>query len=203
MTADTELRAVDKAYIEAYRHTFAECERRGLPAFLDGTEDLTDEALAIALERFGDVLPGLEAAELAAAPVRDFVPALTSPSPPSGRRQRRRHFSQATLERYPLTQPPERCQRCGATDPDGLPLELDHVMELAYGGPDHPHNLIRLCGRCHRAKPLPEHLEGSFVEWRLAILVWVTARPLLRWFEPEEQAIYDELTALLQVDRLR
>jgi 5-methylcytosine-specific restriction protein A len=31
-------------------------------------------------------------------------------------------------------------------------LEVDHIIELAFGGPDIPSNMIALCPNCHKAK---------------------------------------------------
>jgi 5-methylcytosine-specific restriction protein A len=31
-------------------------------------------------------------------------------------------------------------------------LEVDHVDDLALGGPDHPRHMIALCPNCHAAK---------------------------------------------------
>lgn len=109
---------------------------------------------------------------------------------------RRRVFPATQLARYPLTQPAWLCQRCGAVSDDHGPWELDHMFEIHLGGPDHPHNLVRLCDRCHRAKPYPLHLT-TLVEWRLAILTWVLARPNVRWWDPEDL----ELQALLRAER--
>lgn len=69
-------------------------------------------------------------------------------------RPRRRHMPRRLLERYPLTQPQDVCQSCGYESRDGGPLELDHIAELVFGGADAPYNLIRVCGRCHRQKPI-------------------------------------------------
>lgn len=183
-------RAIDRAYIEAYRYTFEVVEAEGRSAMQGCTDDLTDEALEIATDRFHLVLPAYEA-EASSAEATERVAELVAANSASSQRygRKRRRFSQAMLSAYALTQPPDVCQRCGAVSPDG-PQELDHMMEMVYGGPDHPHNLIRLCSRCHRDKPLPSELEDTFVGWRLAIITWVFERPLLRWWDEDEMADY-------------
>lgn len=62
-----------------------------------------------------------------------------------------------------------RCEnvRCTGMPPDrtrrGLPiLDVDHVLDLALKGEDHPRNMIALCPNCHAAKT-----RGSeWVRWR-------------------------------------
>lgn len=114
--------------------------------------------------------------------------------------QKRRRFGASMLERFPLTQPEWRCQRCGATT-DGS-LELDHMVELALGGYDHPYNLIRLCSRCHRAKPYMGYkffeAGGTPMLYRLAILAWASDRRLVQWEDAEERAGRKELGAALR-----
>jgi hypothetical protein len=47
--------------------------------------------------------------------------------------------------------------------PNGKPiLEVDHVEDLALGGPDHPANMIALCPNCHAIKTLSADSE----RWR-------------------------------------
>ncbi len=82
----------------------------------------------------------------------------------------RRRWPEWRLASYPLTQPANRCQRCGSSSG----LELDHMLPLGRGGPDHPHNLMRLCHRCHDEKPeIPPG--ASLAEARLAVIAWAGA----------------------------
>ena len=68
----------------------------------------------------------------------------------------RRRFSRELLQAYPLTQPIDICARCQRwTGNWEIGWDLDHIVELQYGGIDHPANLIRLCRPCHKAKPHP------------------------------------------------
>lgn len=76
-------------------------------------------------------------------------------------RPRRRHIPVAQLRQARLTQPPNLCQACGWEDEVGAKLELDHLAELVFGGADHAFNLIRVCSRCHRRKPIwPDETPG-------------------------------------------
>ena len=43
------------------------------------------------------------------------------------------------------------CQYCGATPPSVV-LEVDHVIPVAKGGSDEPHNLVTSCFDCNRGK---------------------------------------------------
>lgn len=173
---------IDQAYIGAGRIMFTALAQEGVETFEPGTENLTGHALDVFGEHFHPIVARHQASE------RTLV---IPPAPAPGPARRRRRFPDRVLAAYPLTQPAWRCQRCGIEHPDApdkyARLELDHMMELAYDGPDHPHNLIRLCSRCHRAKPLPDHLT-TFVEWRLAIITWALERPRFRWRDTWEDA---------------
>ncbi|MFE7387737.1 HNH endonuclease signature motif containing protein [Streptomyces sp. NPDC057582] len=55
----------------------------------------------------------------------------------------------------------------------GLPiLQVDHVKDLAKGGPDAPWNMIALCSSCHALKTYGENRE------KLRHLLAATARRL-------------------------
>jgi hypothetical protein len=43
----------------------------------------------------------------------------------------------------------ERCWRCGYKSR----LQRCHIVPKSLGGPNHPSNLVLLCGRCHREAP--------------------------------------------------
>lgn len=43
------------------------------------------------------------------------------------------------------------CQSCGVWGPD-VTLDVDHIVEWADGGSNHPSNLQTLCRPCHAAK---------------------------------------------------
>lgn len=45
-----------------------------------------------------------------------------------------------------------RCQICGATNSDGIRLEVDHKVSVAKGGGDEIDNLWTLCFNCNRGK---------------------------------------------------
>ncbi|MGZ9829876.1 HNH endonuclease [Tsukamurella ocularis] len=52
---------------------------------------------------------------------------------------------------------PMRCARCGA---ENVPLELDHIVNAAAGGPNDLSNAQWLCTGCHAAKTKTEAAEG-------------------------------------------
>jgi hypothetical protein len=98
----------------------------------------------------------------------------------------RLRFRQPLLEHYPLTQPVDICQRCHRwlPWPDDVPnqpvWDLDHIVELQFGGLDHPANLVRLCRPCHKSKPFPSDalLDRDDVEGiRRFVLAWVRRGP--------------------------
>lgn len=43
------------------------------------------------------------------------------------------------------------CQYCGATPP-GVVLHVDHIIPVADGGENHPHNLTTACSTCNLGK---------------------------------------------------
>lgn len=159
---------VDEAHVSAIRQAIADCEALGIPAWErddDVDPELTDQCWRRAYEAYGAIYEQL------AADWRREAEA-TQTIAEHHERKRRRRFPRRVLERYRLTEPENVCQRCGFVGD----TELDHMMELVAGGPDHPHNLVRLCNRCHRAKPYFTHL-ATFAEWRLAVITWVNSWP--------------------------
>ena len=56
-----------------------------------------------------------------------------------------------------------QCPGCGA-EIDFAPFEIDHIMPLARGGSNWPHNLQLLCPTCNRAKG-----NKTMDEWRSAV----------------------------------
>ncbi|MEZ0107896.1 hypothetical protein ABH920_001888 [Catenulispora sp. EB89] len=55
------------------------------------------------------------------------------------------------------------CPRFQHFTPAGKPiLQVDHVVDLALGGPDHPANMIAVCPNCHAIKTLSADCE----KWR-------------------------------------
>ena len=93
---------------------------------------------------------------------------------------RRRRFGRADLAGYPFTQPADICQRCERwTGDEDMGWELDHIVELQFGGLDHPSNLVRLCWVCHRDKPLPtERTWGDPEAMRELVVAWIRRGPL-------------------------
>jgi hypothetical protein len=127
-------------------------------------------------------------------------------------RRERIRFRESALLRFPLTMPIDICQRClrwaGCED---CAWELDHIVELQYGGLDDPTNLVRLCVVCHRAKPHPPESTWDDPEaMRQVALAWVRkgpaggVRPPLRsGLSPSEIAYLDaELAAAKAAGRL-
>ena len=91
----------------------------------------------------------------------------------------RRRFADGILRQYPLTQPKDICQRCnGWTGDWDEAWELDHMVELVYGGQDDPTNLVRLCECCHREKPLPPgETRGDPEAMRRFVIDWIRRGP--------------------------
>ena len=52
----------------------------------------------------------------------------------------------AKLRAYVLERDRHRCTRCGSEER----LEVHHLIAVADGGTDDPHNLLTLCADCHR-----------------------------------------------------
>ncbi len=92
----------------------------------------------------------------------------------------RRRFADGILRQYPLTQPKDNCQRCNRwTGDEDEPWELDHMVELVYGGLDDPTNLVRLCTPCHRDKPLPpDETRGDHEAMRAFVIDWLRRGPV-------------------------
>lgn len=107
----------------------------------------------------------------------------------------RQRFHVSVLEAYPLTQPPDICSRCHRWTGDGdLAWDLDHIVELQFGGLDHPSNLIRLCRPCHQTKPLPpEALWDDDEGMRRYALAWVRRGPRDGRREPWPDPLSDHL----------
>ncbi|AVJ50278.1 HNH endonuclease [Mycobacterium phage Mendokysei] len=68
-----------------------------------------------------------------------------------------RHRSTTVRTQHRKRQLPVRCASCGAT---GVKLYQDHIVNLAAGGADHPHNMQWLCGPCHDTKTKAERAAG-------------------------------------------
>lgn len=101
-------------------------------------------------------------------------------------RRERIRFTPAVLAHYPLAIPLDICQRClrWLPWPEELAIQpgwdLDHIVELQFGGLDHPSNLVRLCRPCHKAKPFPSEAmldAGDPEAIRRFILAWVRSGP--------------------------
>ena len=45
-----------------------------------------------------------------------------------------------------------RCRACGRETSDGVKLEIDHVIPIAWGGTNEPDNLQALCQECNHGK---------------------------------------------------
>ena len=45
-------------------------------------------------------------------------------------------------------------------------LDVDHVLDLGLGGPDHPSNMVALCPNCHACKTRGAHAP----RWRRELL---------------------------------
>ena len=105
---------------------------------------------------------------------RAWLQRIRSPRP----HPRRRRFRDDVLGHYPFTQPPDICQRCLRWIAGGLAWDLDHLVELQYGGIDDPTNLVRLCWVCHREKPLPpEHAWDDPEAMRELAVDWIRRGP--------------------------
>lgn len=106
------------------------------------------------------------------------------PDPPV--QKRRRWTPRLLAEHYPFTQPIDVCQRCGRWTGDwDVAWQLDHIVELQYGGLDHPSNLVRLCVPCHSRKPHPpETAWGDPEAMRQFIVAWVRRGPAAGRPEP-------------------
>lgn len=95
--------------------------------------------------------------------------------------RRRLRFPDPVLAFYPLTQPDDVCARCLRVFPvENARWDLDHIVELQFGGLDDPCNLVRLCRPCHKAKPYPPESmldRADPEEMRRFILAWVRNGP--------------------------
>lgn len=65
------------------------------------------------------------------------------------RRSKRRAYVPRDIWRGILDRFGGACAYCGV---QGVPLQKDHRMPLALGGPDDPTNLVPACGPCNRRK---------------------------------------------------
>ncbi len=85
-------------------------------------------------------------------------------------RRRKAPSGYKTAGRYPLICRAS-CAACGYDPGPNYGLEHDHIVDLVADGYDHPHNLIAVCGYCHRYKPY--YCEGVLPgEYRLRVLQW-------------------------------
>lgn len=69
------------------------------------------------------------------------------------------------------------CRYCGAQAPD-VPLDVDHVIPVALGGPDDPSNLVTSCKPCNAGKgsiqpdqPVVDDVAADALRWKAAIEV--------------------------------
>jgi 5-methylcytosine-specific restriction endonuclease McrA len=69
----------------------------------------------------------------------------------------RRARSTTTRDRHRKRQPPRACNNCGATR---VPLQQDHIINIAAGGLDVVANMQWLCHPCHDAKTKLEQQAG-------------------------------------------
>lgn len=44
------------------------------------------------------------------------------------------------------------CQHCGKYMPDGVGLQIDHIVPISKGGKSIPENLQVLCSKCNGSK---------------------------------------------------
>jgi len=92
---------------------------------------------------------------------KDLSMAIGDPSPVS----RRTGTSETTFQRSSLVRKAVLIRsggRCENRECSGMPrdttrsgqpiLEVDHILDLGLGGPDHPENAIALCPNCHAMK---------------------------------------------------
>lgn len=95
---------------------------------------------------------------LGAAPGQDTKASEPRKGPRNNYRRRRRARDAV------LVRAANQCEndRCTGMPPDitasgAAILEVDHVDDLAFGGPDHPSSMIALCPNCHAAKTRGRH----------------------------------------------
>lgn len=67
-------------------------------------------------------------------------------------REYQRSLMTPTLRYAVLKRDQFRCQICGASQADGVKLEVDHIMPISKGGKTEMSNLRTLCERCNRGK---------------------------------------------------
>ena len=67
-------------------------------------------------------------------------------------REYQRSLMTPTLRYAVLKRDQFRCQICGASQADGVKLEVDHIMPISKGGKTEMSNLRALCERCNRGK---------------------------------------------------
>lgn len=60
------------------------------------------------------------------------------------------------LRKKVLRRDGNRCVQCGSSER----LEVDHILNVAQGGTNHPSNLQTLCVGCHREKSQGEALRA-------------------------------------------
>jgi hypothetical protein len=73
----------------------------------------------------------------------------------SGRTSTKRSVSE-TKKKYVASQQDWKCKHC--QNQLDATFEVDHVIDLQYGGSNHVDNLVALCRNCHGKKTLLSHL---------------------------------------------
>jgi hypothetical protein len=62
-----------------------------------------------------------------------------------------------TKKKYVASQQAWKCQHCG--DMLEATFEVDHVIDLQFGGSNNVDNLVALCRNCHGKKTMQNHLK--------------------------------------------
>lgn len=61
-----------------------------------------------------------------------------------------------TKKKYVASQQSWKCKHCG--DMLDATFEVDHIVDLQFGGSNHVDNLVALCRNCHGKKTMQNHL---------------------------------------------
>lgn len=75
---------------------------------------------------------------------------------PSGNATNKRSVSE-TKKKYVASQQAWKCKHCG--DMLEATFEVDHVVDLQFGGSNNVDNLVALCRNCHGKKTMQNHLK--------------------------------------------
>lgn len=113
-----------------------------------------------------------------AAIARRAVPAPREPKPRSGRRPQRRNDSQWRADCLEV-----RGEWCRVPDcPHPMPVQMDHLIPRAQGGPSVVQNGLPLCRMHHRMKT--DHLLLIAPEWLDAdMIVWLADEGHAEWLK--------------------